>query len=121
MRPKASHLTLGLALGSVWLLSGCASGSSPTPQLTRAEVAIEEADEARAGELAPALLALARDKYARAEDAAGRGENQTAIRLAEQAAADAELAEAEARAERSEQNLAEVRQGVGALREDTLQ
>ena len=114
MRPKASHLTLGLAFGSVWLLSGCASGPSPTPQLTRAEVAIDEADEARAGELAPASLALARDKYARAEDAAGRGENQTAIRLAE-------LAEAEARAARSEQNLAEVRQGVGALREDTLQ
>lgn len=103
------------------LVAACASGPSPTPALTRAEVAIEEAEEAQAGAHAAAPFALAQDKYARAQEAAGRDDNRTAIRLAEQAAADAELAEAQARAEVAQQNLAEVEEGLGVLREEALE
>jgi hypothetical protein len=88
--------------------------------LNRAEVAIEDAQEAQAGTYAPAPLALANDKRARAEQAAAEGNDQTAIRLAEQAAIDAERAEAEARATLAKRNLAEVEEGVQVLREETL-
>lgn len=120
--PLRQPLILGLACaGLLAAVGGCASGPSPEPALTRAEVAIEEANEAQAGEYSPAPLALARDKFARAREAAESGNNQTAIRLAEQATADAELAEADARADIAQRNLAEMRESVGVLREEALE
>lgn len=119
--PLRRPLNLGLCLGTgLLLVSGCASGPSPEPALMRAEAAIEGAEEAEAGEVSPGPLALAKDKYARAEDAAAGGDNEVAIRLAEQAAADAELAEAQVRAEMAQRNLAEVQESVGVLREEAL-
>ena len=111
---------LKLSLTAGLLLGGCAGGPSPTPALNRAELGIEDAQEAQAGVYAPAPLALANDKYARARQAADEGRDQTATRLAEQAAIDAERAEAEARATVAQRNLAEVEEGVGVLREETL-
>lgn len=106
---RRTGLGLGLVLG---LLGGCAGTEPPRLELTAADAALKEAEEADAATHAPALLQQAQDKLTFAREAVSEEEHVRARRLAEQAEVDAQLAEARARAEVANQNLREVREGV---------
>jgi hypothetical protein len=64
-------------------------------------------------------MAAARDKLARATTAYGNKDYALAKQLANEADADATLAEAQARSARSTRALAEVRDGIRMLRDET--
>jgi hypothetical protein len=84
------------------LLCGCALVSEPTAPLAAARQAIEDAEQAGAAELAPAELAAAIDRLARAEARARQRHYDEATFLAEQAEADARLAAVRSRAAAAE-------------------
>lgn len=84
------------------LLSGCALVSEPAAPLAAARQAIEDAERAGAAELAPAELAAAIDRLARAEARARQRHYDEAVFLAEQAEADARLAAVRSRATATE-------------------
>ena len=79
------------------------------------QAAVERASGPTAAE-APAEVALARDKLARAQRAMAGKDYATARQLAEQAEADAALAQARARATRADTALDEVQASLRALR-----
>jgi hypothetical protein len=111
-RKRLLGASLLLALGA------CASGPPPDDEIAAAEVALTEANDAGALERAPAPLALARDKFERAQSAAAAGENTEAARLAEQALVDAQLAAAEARSEVAREHADELRTSIETLHEE---
>ena len=104
------------AAGLALLLSACASTAPPPrEQMAVSKAAVENASGQGAAE-APAELALARDKMARAQLAYNNQDYQLARQLAEQAEADALLAEARARSVRAGRAVAEVRESIRQLR-----
>jgi hypothetical protein len=82
---------------------------TPDAELAAARSAVADAESAGAATRAPADLAAARDKLARAEDRARLRHFDEAQSLAEQAAADARLAALRARAAAAETALDAVR------------
>ncbi|MCB0323342.1 MAG: DUF4398 domain-containing protein [Bdellovibrionales bacterium] len=92
-------------LAAVQALSACSAGTQPL-SLASAEEAITQASTATTQRYAAADLAQAKDKLARAREAAEEGENGEARRLAEQATVDARYAEVKAEAQHT-QALAE--------------
>lgn len=103
---------LGLAIGLA-----CASVQPPGDAISRAQVAIRKADEAGASQYASLELLKAREKVARAEEAARDDDTwDEARRLAEQAAVDAELAEEKARSQRAQANAKEMQRSIESLR-----
>lgn len=87
--------TLGL-LGLV-ASPGCATrGTPPGDAIGAAEYALRKAVEDGANEFAPVDVRQAGDKLDRARAARAEGANQTAIRLANEVALEAQLAEAKA-------------------------
>lgn len=97
-------------------LGACASTPPPTAQMAVSQAAVARASGPAAAE-APAELASARDKIARANQLLAAKDNAGARRLAEEAEADAALAEALARETRSASALSEVRESIRQLRE----
>lgn len=117
--PRLAGTPTRLAIAGAALLALAACSS---PQPPAAEVAVGRASVERATAAAPEApmeISSARDKIARANVAMANKDYATARRLAEEADADARLAEAKARASRSETALAEVREGIRQLREQT--
>jgi hypothetical protein len=110
------RVTVGaaIALG----LAACASDPAPEAEMARADLAVNQAEDANAATHAPGPYALARDKLERAHEAVADGDNLEARRLAEQAAVDAELAEAQARSEVARQNAEDLRANIETFRED---
>lgn len=107
-----------LAGTSLVLLSCCASAPPPpNEQLAVGRAAVERAEGPAAAE-APAELAAARDKIARANLALANKDHVLARQLAEQAEADANLAEAQSRSMRSQKALSAVREGLRQLRDE---
>jgi hypothetical protein len=106
-----------LGAGITLSIAACAGDPAPDAEMARAELAVSQADDANAATHAPGPYALAQDKFERAREAVADGDNVEARRLAEQAAADAELAEAQARSEVARQNAAELRENIGTLQE----
>ena len=105
------------------LLAGCGSSSRVAPDAARAEIrsarnALSQAEQADAATHAAIALRTARQKIDQAEAALATGDTDTADRLAEQAALDAEVAESRARAVVSELAVAEVRAAIDALRQE---
>lgn len=98
--------------------AACATAPTrPTEAFVRARAAIEQADRSGAAEFAPTDLAAARDKLARAETESGRSQpTVAAVRLADEATADAELAGGRARAKKAAVAADEVDKSVDALR-----
>jgi hypothetical protein len=86
--------------------------------MATAEQALRDAEEANAPALAPGPYALARDKLERAREAMADDDNEGARRLAEQALVDAELAEAQGRSKVAQENAAELRASIEALRDE---
>lgn len=103
---------------STLILGACAGVPPPDTELATSRSAIEQAQTAGAAQQAPADFALARDKFARAEAAALRGENLAATRLAEQAQLDAQLAQARARAAGTERAVGELDESLRVLRDE---
>lgn len=111
---------MAIGVVSVWV-SACAS-STPPPrdELTRADTAIKQAEQAGAAEAAPLELREAKKNYQEASQISGNDKDDyvRAQRLAERAIADAELAASLARAKRAETIAGEVREGVQTLQQE---
>jgi hypothetical protein len=106
------------AAAAVLGLAACATQPpEPVAQLAAARATLQQA-QPTAARHAPAALRNAEAKLQAAEAARVRGDHAEALRLAEQAEADARLAWAQAEHERSRQALAEVNAGIETLRQE---
>jgi hypothetical protein len=106
-----------LAMACLALLSACA-GTPPIEAMAVSRASVERATGPAAAE-APVEMAAARDKLTRATTAYNNKDYALAKQLANEADADATLAEAQARSVRSSRALAEVRDGIRMLRDET--
>lgn len=116
--------TLACRLSPVLLftaMAACTGGETlPDAQLSRADLAVQRAVAAQAGEAAPAELARAQSELTAARQAAGDEKYTEARRLADQAESDATLAEARAQAAASTKTLSELQATVGDLRQTAV-
>ncbi len=117
--PRRARLGTGLlAAIAVASLAACASFPPPVEQMAVSRAAVGQATTAGAPTLAPAEMALARDKLARAETAMTAKEHERALALAQQAQVDAQLAEAKAEAAKSRRAAEALTAASQALREE---
>ena len=89
-------LKLATAVAGLFTLAACAHNppAPPTAALQAAQIAIANAEQARAAEFAAAELSLAKEELASANNEVKRENMVVALRLAEQSRAGAELASA---------------------------
>jgi multidrug efflux pump subunit AcrA (membrane-fusion protein) len=100
--------------------SGCSLGKPPpTEALSRAELDLRAASEARADELAPMDLQGAREKFEASKKAMAAKNYDTARRLAEIAQVEAELAAAKAEAEITRRAAEDLRRRIDSLRAES--
>jgi len=122
-------MTTRSSLGRVWspalalalplaLMAGCASGPKPDAALASGSSSLEAARAAGAPELAAVEIGDARNKLDQARTLAQAGRSRDAIRMAEQADADAQLARARASSERARRAVDEVDASLKTLREE---
>jgi galactokinase len=116
---KRSLRTRGAWLGAAVLaLSACASAPVPTEQLAVTTAAVAQAVSAGGQELAPTEMSAARDKLVRAHLAVAAKDNEQALRLAQQAQADAQLAGSKAEAMKARRAQTELDEAARVLREE---
>lgn len=106
-------LPLLLALG----LTACASDPAPTEQLRLTEQALAQTKSLGVVSEQSESLCRAEEKFAQAQAAMQDGENKQARQLAEQAELDARLAEAEHLNGKGREQLTELNQRIGRLRQ----
>lgn len=106
-------LPLLLALG----LTACASDPAPTEQLRLTEQALAQTKSLGVVSEQSESLRQAEQKFAQAQAAMQDGENKQARQLAEQAELDARLAEAEHLNAKGREQLTELNQRIGRLRQ----
>ncbi len=101
-------------------LAGCASdpGVKPTDKLSAATTAVEQADDAGAGNQEPVLLNEAKTKVADARELIGAKKYDEARRKLEQAAVDAQLAEARAETQKVRTAVGELNSTIESLRQN---
>jgi len=99
------------------VLSGCAH-QALNDQLATSQEAIKQAQTAGAPETAPADFAAANDKLDRAKSAESHRDMVVAMRLAEQAQADANLANAKTESTRATTAATEIVKGNQALSDE---
>ena len=122
---SASRLftTQRIAVSGVLLAAGLASCATvpapPTPEMTRAEVAIDAAQKAGAGDLANDSLQAAQHKLDEAKVAAMKGEARRSQDLVEESMADAQLADLTAQRVKSDKTAAEVDKSINTLRTES--
>lgn len=110
---------LGLALAAALLVLGaCATTPPPTAQMALATAAVSSAAAAGGVELAPAEMALSRDKLRRAQAAMEAKDHDSALRLSQQAQVDAQLAQAKAEAEKARRSALALQEAGRVLREE---
>jgi len=120
---SALQRSLQVGMASVLLgVAACASGPGerPVAEIARAQANIDNAEKAGGRAYGAADLDTARDKLSRAKVLAEKGDEELATRLAEQAAADAELAGAKGLHGKAEESLAQLRDSTRALREEAM-
>jgi hypothetical protein len=88
--------------------------------MAQAETAVQQASDSKAPQYAPTELQGARGKLLSAQQAASHDEYNQARRLAEQATVDAQFAQTKGAARDAQQDEAELRSTVDALRSETL-
>ena len=116
-RRLTSTLVLLLGLAGLLASPGCASrGTPPGHAIGAAEYALRKAVEDGAGEFAPVDIRQAEDKLDKARAAREEGANQTAIRLANEVALEAQLAEAKAQNARVHRAKDEIQASLDTLR-----
>jgi hypothetical protein len=119
---RAGLFALGAAgLLATAALAGCASGPKPTAQLVRASTLVDEAQKSQAQRYAAADLQRARDELNDARTAESNHNYHSALRLAQRAAADADLASARAASGQAQQSATQVRHSLRTLREQLQQ
>jgi hypothetical protein len=96
------------------LCAGCAA-RQPSPEITRAQTLIEQAEKAGAQQYAAAQLDSARSNLRLANAAARDGKEDQARERANEAAADAELAQSRAASGAAEKSAHEVQRGTDVL------
>jgi hypothetical protein len=107
-------------IGSVVLLSGCASAPlAPSNEMTKAKSAIEQADRAGAREYATDTLNSSVQKMAQGQAAAAKGEQVQSEQLFEESYADAHLAQISAQSAKSTADAADVDKGIATLQSET--
>lgn len=111
-RLRAASLIAGLLI-----LAACATPSGPPASVAAAQAAIDAARSDGAEALSGPELSRARAKLERARQLVP-SDRLRAHRLAEEAAADAELARARSAQQRSQRALAEVQQSMQTLRDE---
>lgn len=116
--PRVQVLTPSIAMALGLAMAGCASTPAPYAQMTSAKVAIQEADSAGAGTLAPLELRNANKKLAEARQAFDGKQYDRARRLAEEAQVDAKLAETRARTAKAQQAVDELRDSIATLKSE---
>ena len=109
--------TIGALAAAALLTAACSSIPPPREQMAVSRAAVERAS-GPAGSDAAVELGAARDKMERANLAMAREDYLTALFLAEEAEADANLADARARSVRAAGALQEVRESIRMLREE---
>lgn len=103
----------------VCALYSCASAPiAPTPDMTRAEVAIAQAQKAGAGELANENLQDTQRKLDAAKAAASAGEGRRSQDLVEESMADAQLADLTAQSITTRKSATEIDKGIRALQSE---
>jgi hypothetical protein len=115
---KAHKLWLPLMALAAALQVGCASLPAPTEQMALTTAALASAERAGAVALAPAEMALARDKLARANASMVEEKFERARLLAEAALVDARLAEAKARNAQATQAADQLSEANRVLRQE---
>lgn len=103
---------------ALMIVSGCSIAKPPTDALTNAELSLREASEARADELAPGDIKVAKEKLEKSKQAMAAEKYDEARRLAESAQVDAELAQAKAESEITRQAADEIRKRIDAIQTD---
>ena len=104
----------------VFAVAGCGGGQaspSPVPSIALATESVNRARTDGALQSAETPLLEAQRKLGAAQEAAARGENDRAMRLATEAKADADLADTTARAAEAERASAAVKQDTNMLRQ----
>jgi chromosome segregation ATPase len=119
---KQAVLGLLLLCGVVGL-SGCASRppAATLEQLSKADLAVKQADKSKAPEYASGELYTAREQLASAQQALNRKDYAEARRLAERALVNAQLAESMAVAAQPRQAATELQNSVQDLRREVDQ
>lgn len=107
-----------LAAAAVLVLAACASTPPPTAQMALATAAVTSAAAAGGVEMAPAEMALSREKLRRAQTAMDAKDHDTALMLSQQAQADAQLAQVKAEAEKARRSALALQEAGRALREE---
>jgi hypothetical protein len=103
------------------VLAACGGGEGlPEAELSRAQLAVERAVAAGAGERAPSELTRAQNQLRAAREAADEERYTDARRLAERAESDATLAEARSEAAVGAESLNQLQSTVGQPRELVL-
>lgn len=121
-RPRMRVAALSAAaLLAASALGGCASQPKPTAQLVRASTLVSEAEKDQAQRYAAADLQHARDELTAAQTAESDGRNDTALQLAERAAADADLASARAASGKARQSADQVLRSIDTLKQQLQQ
>lgn len=121
-RPRMRVAALSAAaLLAASALGGCASQPKPDAQLVRASTLVSEAEKDQAQRYAAADLQHARDELTAAQTAESDGRNDSALRLAERAAADADLASARAASGKAQQSADQVRRSIDTLKQQLQQ
>ncbi len=100
------------------LCAGCAT-KQPTPEITRAQTLIEEAEKAGARQYAADQLDSARDKLRLANAAQRDGDEDVARARANEAAADAQLAQSKAQSGTAQKAAEEVERSTDVLQRET--
>lgn len=119
IQQKFSAARVALVMALVGLAAGCAGSSEkPDAALAKAQASIDSAEKTGGREYGSVDLDLAREKYTLAKQAAEDGSEVRAIRLAEQAAVDAELAGAKGASGRSSVALKELQDSAQSLHEE---
>lgn len=114
-------LILPLLAGCVAALIGCAGETPPIDAISTADVAVNRALDAKAAQLAPLDLRIARDKLGQAKSDMNKEDYVHARRLAEEARVDARVAEARAKAITAADSNREVRKTIDILHHDVEQ
>jgi predicted exporter len=112
-----------LLLCGVVGLSGCSSRppAATLEQLSKADLAVKQADKSKAPEYASLELYTAREQLTSAQQALNRKDYAEARRLAERALVNAQLAESMAEAAQTRQAATELQRSVEDLRREVDQ
>jgi hypothetical protein len=116
------RVTTGAALMGALLLAGCGGNSTiPAEKIAGAEKSIDLANKSNARSDAAVELKRAEDHLAEAKQAMENKDYDKASRLAESAAADADLAQAKASSAKSKKAAGQMRETVDSLKKELNQ